>query len=175
MSMEKSKDVDNVPQDDFKWFGEGFSGFPKRLPDDTVEYVIYIIDAGLTSDAQIRERLRAVETAANLLCKKLLKDYIWQRESFTLDLKREDGTWLLRGTTNYGDSVADEWLIVYLLREISKQNKDAWIRIYDTDGEFLLIEAANALPKWLNPEVAENRVSLTPLRHTTTLTPHRSG
>ncbi|EKG10572.1 SGT1 domain-containing protein [Macrophomina phaseolina MS6] len=156
--MEKSKDVDNVPQDDFKWFGEGFSGFPKRLPDDTVEYVIYIIDAGLTSDAQIRERLRAVETAANLLCKKLLKDYIWQRESFTLDLKREDGTWLLRGTTNYGDSVADEWLIVYLLREISKQNKDAWIRIYDTDGEFLLIEAANALPKWLNPEVAENRV-----------------
>lgn len=67
-------------------------------------------------------------------------------------------TWLLRGRTNYGDSVADEWLIVYLLRELSKKFPDAWIRVYDTDGEFLLIEAANALPKWLNPEVAENRV-----------------
>jgi hypothetical protein len=28
----------------------------------------------------------------------------------------------------------------------------------DTDGEFLLIEAANALPRWLNPEIADNRV-----------------
>lgn len=69
------------------------------------------------------------------------------------------GTWLLRGRTNYGDSVADEWLIVYLLRELSKKFPDAWTRVYDTDGEFLLIEAANTLPKWLNPEVAENRVS----------------
>jgi len=69
------------------------------------------------------------------------------------------GTWLLRGRTNYGDSVADEWLIVYLLRELSGKFPDAWIRVYDTDGEFLLIEAANSLPKWLNPEVAENRVS----------------
>ncbi|KAK0628014.1 Protein ecdysoneless-like protein [Lasiodiplodia hormozganensis] len=146
-------------RDDFKWFGEGFDGFPKRLPDDTVEYIIFIIDSKLT-DSQVRERLRSLETAANLLTKKLLKDYIWQRESFKLELKREDGTWLLRGTTNYGDSVADEWLIVYLLREISKQFADAWIRVYDTDGEFLLIEAANTLPKWLNPEVAEHRVWL---------------
>ena len=28
----------------------------------------------------------------------------------------------------------------------------------DTDGQFLLIEAANALPRWLNPEVADLRV-----------------
>lgn len=55
--------------------------------------------------------------------------------------------------------MADEWLIVYLLRELSNKFLDAWIRVYDTDGEFLLIEAANTLPKWLNPEVAENRVS----------------
>ena len=55
--------------------------------------------------------------------------------------------------------MADEWLIVYLLRELSNKFPDAWIRVYDTDGEFLLIEAANTLPKWLNPEVAENRVS----------------
>ena len=53
----------------------------------------------------------------------------------------------------------DEWLIVYILRDLSRQYPDAWIKIGDTDGEFLLIEAANALPRWLNPEVAENRVS----------------
>lgn len=151
---EKSKD-----KDDLKWFGEGFDGFPKRLPDDTVEYVVFVIDPK-SSEAQIRERLRSIESAADALSKNLLKDYIWQREPFDLQLKREDGCWLLRGTTNYGDSVADEWLIVYLLRELSKQFPEAWIRLYDTDGEFLLVEAANVLPKWLNPEIAENRVWL---------------
>lgn len=66
----------------------------------------------------------------------------------------------LRGRTNYGDSVEDEWLIVFILRELSYKFSDAWIRIIDTDGEFLLIEAANVLPPWLNPEVADFRVSL---------------
>ena len=31
--------------------------------------------------------------------------------------------------------------------------------VKDNDGEFLLIEAANFLPKWLEPENCENRVS----------------
>ena len=34
------------------------------------------------------------------------------------------------------------------------------IRMEDSDGEFLLIEAAHFLPKWLKPETSENRVSL---------------
>jgi hypothetical protein len=145
------------PQEELKWFGEGFDGFPKKLPDDVVEYMVFIIDSRL-SDIQTRERLQAFQRALNVLEKKFLKEYIWQRDSLKLDLVREEHRWLLRGRSNYGDSVADEWLIVYFLRELSKEFKDAWIRIYDSDGEFLLIEAANALPKWLNPEVAENRV-----------------
>ncbi|KAF2851293.1 SGT1 family protein-like protein Sgt1 [Plenodomus tracheiphilus IPT5] len=145
------------PQDDLKWFGQGFDGFPKKLPDDVVEYIILIIDSRL-SDIQTRERLQAFQRALGVLEKKFLKEYIWQRDALKLELVREEHRWLLRGQTNYGDSVADEWLIVYLLRELSKEFRDAWIRIYDSDGEFLLIEAANALPKWLNPEVAENRV-----------------
>lgn len=145
------------PQGGLKWFGEGFDGFPKKLPDDVVEYIIFIIDSTL-SDIQTRERLQVFQRALNTLEKKFLKEYIWQRDSLKLELVREEQRWLLRGHTNYGDSIADEWLIVYLLRELSKEFKDAWIRIYDSDGEFLLIEAANALPKWLTPEVADNRV-----------------
>jgi hypothetical protein len=161
--------------DGFKWFGEGFDGFPKRLPDDCVEYIIHLIDTRFATAAKIRTRLNEILKASNDLKKKLLKDYVWQRDEFELklfpnpssttadvpplsqDLK---GRQYLRGRTNFGDSIADEWLIVYLLLKLSKQFTDAWIRIYDTDGEFLLIEAANALPKWLNPEIAENRVWL---------------
>ena len=71
----------------------------------------------------------------------------------------DQGMSCLRGRTNYGDSVEDEWLVVYILRELSKQHSDVWIKTVDKDGEFLLIEAANALPRWLNPEIADNRVS----------------
>ena len=30
--------------------------------------------------------------------------------------------------------------------------------VFDTDGEFLLIEAAEALPAWVKPTNSENRV-----------------
>jgi hypothetical protein len=56
--------------------------------------------------------------------------------------------------------VEDEWLVVYILRELSKLYPDLWIEAVDTDGQFLLIEAANALPRWLNPEIADHRVCL---------------
>ena len=32
-------------------------------------------------------------------------------------------------------------------------------RVEDGDGDFLLVEAANSLPRWLKPETATNRVS----------------
>lgn len=38
---------DQPPDDGLKWFGEGFDGFPKRLPDDCVEYIIYLVDSTL--------------------------------------------------------------------------------------------------------------------------------
>jgi hypothetical protein len=144
-------------KDDFKWFGEGFSGFPKKLPDDTVEYAVFMIDSKL-AETQITARLRTVLQDTIAFAKDLLKGYIWQRDGFSLELKKHDGLWALRGRTNYGDSVADEWLIVHILRELSKKQPDTWIRVYDSDGEFLLIEAANTLPRWLKPEISENRI-----------------
>lgn len=70
------------------------------------------------------------------------------------------GITLLRGRTNYGDSIEDEWVIVFILRELTKKHKDLWVKVMDSDGEFLLVEAAGTLPGWLEPEVADNRVSL---------------
>lgn len=42
--------------------------------------------------------------------------------------------------------------------KFSALNKDCIIRIIDTDGEFLLIELADLLPKWANPDTCEQRV-----------------
>ncbi len=45
-----------------------------------------------------------------------------------------------------------------MLRELSKLYPHVWARVRDTDGEFLLVEAAKAVPKWLNPERDANRI-----------------
>lgn len=37
-------------------------------------------------------------------------------------------------------------------------SKDIWVKVTDSDGEFLLIEASGTLPAWLEPDVADNRV-----------------
>lgn len=146
-------------QDGLKWFGEGFDGFPRILPEDCVEYTIYIIDSEL-NDLEKREKLRSVRNAGINLMQKLTNDFIWQRDSFNLSLERENGENVLQGRTNFGDSVENEWLIVYILRELSNNSPQIWIRIVDSDGQFLLIEAAGVLPKWLNPEIADFRVWL---------------
>ncbi|PQE13323.1 regulatory factor sgt1 protein [Rutstroemia sp. NJR-2017a BVV2] len=163
-------------ENDFEGFGDNFSGFPKRLPEDTVEYSLYIIDRELKSQKDIHSRLEDVRKESLKLTKDLLTDYIWQRDGFRLEMKTEKGmtsarvrkvptadvatgSMYLHGLTNFGDSVEDEWLIVYILKELSSRFPNLWIKVVDTDGEFLLIEAANALPRWLNPEIADNRDS----------------
>ncbi|KAI9707535.1 MAG: hypothetical protein M1836_000496 [Candelina mexicana] len=150
----------DAPENDFQWFGEGFQGFPKKLPEDCIEYTLYIIDSKLKTSADIRAVLKDVQRTATDFTRELLKDYIWQRESFSLEIQTVDQLPFLRGQTNYGDSIEDEWLIVYLLRELSRRFTKLWIKVVDADGEFLLVEAANALPRWLNPEIADNRVWL---------------
>ncbi len=167
-------------EEDIAWFKSTFHPIPKpALPDDCIEYSIYIISTSLDAadDSEVRLRLREVQRYSSDLQRQWLKEYVWQRQGFALELQKEDGEvcmpvgWttmneltlplgvsFLRGHTEYGDSIEDEWVVVWLLREISKKFFSAWIKVTDNDGEFLLIEASGSLPPWLEPDVAENRV-----------------
>jgi SGT1 protein len=167
-------------EEDLAWFKSTFHPIPRpALPDDCIEYSIYIISDALdtVNDSETRLRLREVQKHAAVLQKQWLTDYIWQRQGFGLEIQKEDGEVcmpkrraienqltthvglsFLRGRTEYGDSIEDEWVVVWLLRELTKKFSDAWIKVTDNDGEFLLIEASGTLPSWLEPDVAENRV-----------------
>ncbi|KAK5061199.1 hypothetical protein LTR84_007741 [Exophiala bonariae] len=167
-------------EEDLAWLKSTFHPIPKpALPDDCIEYSLYILSDSLdaNNDSELRLRLRDVQKQATDLQKRYLKDYIWQRQGFSLELNKEDGEVcldaqrkagnrltrspglsFLRGRTEYGDSVEDEWVIVWILRELTKSFQDLWAKVTDSDGEFLLIEASGTLPAWLEPEVAENRV-----------------
>ncbi|KAL4931240.1 putative regulatory factor Sgt1 [Aspergillus undulatus] len=153
-----------MTQEDIEWFKSTFRPIPKpELPDDCIDYSIHYVPSNpavVDEAADTRTRLTEVHKSSAELTKQLLKDYIWQRDPFRLEITKNDGTTTLSGRTNFGDSVEDEWVVVYLLLELTKKHKDIWATVTDNDGQFLLAEAAGALPSWLEPEIADNRVWL---------------
>ncbi|CAI2735272.1 unnamed protein product [Schistosoma spindalis] len=85
--------------------------------------------------------------------------YQWYRDPFKLWIQSISvDSFFLFGCVDCGESVEDEWFIVWMLAEISKSDPEVIIQVTDEDGEFLLIECANQLPSWINPENSENRV-----------------
>ena len=69
------------------------------------------------------------------------------RHSINPDANIAPGFSYLHGITSYGDNVEDEWLVVYLLRELTKSFPQLWVRVFDTDGEFRL-KWQGALHRW---------------------------
>ncbi|CAK7235425.1 hypothetical protein SEUCBS140593_009278 [Sporothrix eucalyptigena] len=120
--------------------------FGSALQEDTAEYMLFAIGDGpgatTTPASKPRAMLDQLRKSALELSESLTKDYIWQRDAFDLQLV----------------SRKDEWLIVYMLRQLTKSFPSAWARICDNDGEFLLIEGTKAVPSWITPEIDTNRV-----------------
>ncbi|EMR63271.1 putative aaa family atpase protein [Eutypa lata UCREL1] len=114
-------------KDKTEFFGNGFEEFPRRLPENCVEYMIFIIDSQIESRKLLSD-LEAIRKAAVQLCERFTKGYIWQRDVFQLQAKNENGLVYLHGTTDYGDSVEDEWLIVFLLHELTKSFPSLWVK-----------------------------------------------
>ena len=86
------------------------------------------------------------------------RGHIWQVEApeWRFDAARA----CVHGRMVYGDNVEDEWLLVYLLRQTTRTVPGCVAKVTDTDGDFLLIQAADELPDWLQPETAVHRVFL---------------
>ncbi|CAE7081730.1 unnamed protein product [Rhizoctonia solani] len=131
-----------------------------QVAEDTLEYSLYPRNYD-ESPAALRTLI--LEYVAGLLP----SDFLWHRDSFEIAVQhpeqmgsksiQDTSKWNFYGRMRVGDCVDDEWCAVWLLREISIK-WDLVVSVHDTDGEFLLIEAADTLPAWVTPENAENRV-----------------
>ena len=149
------------------------------VSEDTLLYVLY-------PPPPLSDNASCTSLAASItdLVPTLLPNFLWHRDPFQLkiapdpDARRGEEKNILEGRMRVGDAVDDEWCAVWLLREISKR-WDVVIRFVrapptsfpphlilasasDSDGEFLLIEAAESLPRWVNPSNAINRVRTPP-------------
>ena len=114
-------------------------------------------------EASVAEALEACRAACMSHLEPHLDGYIWQRDPFQLEVVAASGGARglpahLAGATAFGDNVEDEWFIVWLLVELTRAFPTLTARVWDNDGEFLLIECAFHLPKWVKPEAVANRV-----------------
>ncbi|KAG8932821.1 hypothetical protein FRC02_000505 [Tulasnella sp. 418] len=135
---------------------------PPTIADDTVIYRIYP-PQDVSSDKTAVSSISAL-MLSYVQDSLLPSNHIWHRDAFTLKVVEEEersgksaNQWVIEGTMRVGDCVDDEWCVVWLLTEISKK-WDVVISVYDSDGEFLLIEAAEHLPNWVTPTNSENRI-----------------
>uniref|UniRef100_A0A665U881 Ecdysoneless homolog (Drosophila) n=1 Tax=Echeneis naucrates TaxID=173247 RepID=A0A665U881_ECHNA len=135
---------------------------PEGFATDLVQYKLFLIQPDGSSSKQTEKHL--LQLVEEILAKvaPFLIEYIWQSQSFNLKYHPEKGDVpaYIGGSTQFGDNVEDEWFIVYLLQQITEAFPELAASVQDNDGEFLLIEAAEYLPKWLNPDTSENRVFL---------------
>lgn len=130
---------------------------------DCLDVRIFVDPADeLGEDTSALERCHAALAAISGRLAPRLDRSIWHREPFELHVAAaEDAAFPephLCARMAFGDSVDDEWFAVGLLLQLTKEQRDTTIVARDSDGEFLLIEAAESLPRWLTPETAPNRV-----------------
>ncbi|XP_060881432.1 protein ecdysoneless [Metopolophium dirhodum] len=142
--------------------------------EDYVEYFLFVrLDDSEEDAEEMVKHINHLNTKALELVDRLSEQYIWHKDRFNLiprfcpsaelrqsfsDTSDEVLPPHLYGVTHYGDNIEDEWFIVYLLKEITKEYPELVARVIDSDGEFLLIEAAECLPNWANPDNCDQRV-----------------
>ncbi|XP_062552582.1 protein ecdysoneless [Armigeres subalbatus] len=147
--------------------------------DDFVEY--WLFPTGLerkdVSLENCESQLEELQAEVNKLARDYCRRYIWHRDGFKVVIRKGDRVQRLLieastdqevpavqlplhlyGITHYGDNVQDEWFIVSLLFHLTRRIPGLLARVVDSDGEFMLIEAAEHLPRWANPERCEGRV-----------------
>ena len=140
--------------------------FGESRLENVVEYKIYSIRL---DGVENENNVNLEDTLYDVLsyAQTLIGDYIWQNDCFNLtcqelkqpkEMEHSEKFKFLNGSTNFGTNVEDEWFIVYLLFSITKEFPQLFATVSDNDGEFLLIEAAEYLPKWLEPDTSGNRV-----------------
>ncbi|OMJ08312.1 Protein SGT1 [Smittium culicis] len=101
-----------------------------------------------------------ISTYENILDDLQLKLYEYVEEKILGFIWNQDKPPSITGTVFFGDSMQDEWLMVWILFQISKEFQKIVICVSDNDGDFILAESALEIPTWLTPENSKNRVFL---------------
>ena len=71
--------------------GDAFTGFQMSLPENCVEYMLFVINDQPEAQRTTLSSLEAIRKVALKRLDELTADYIWQREPLKLETKIENG------------------------------------------------------------------------------------
>ncbi len=113
------------------------------MEDDFVEYFIY------TSRSSTGPEMNDLRDSILEVLAPYLIDYLWHIDRFNVQIgnSKTGEPAFLTGKVVFGDNIEDEWFVVGLLFKLTEL-LDVVVSVKDSDGELILIEAAEKLPKW---------------------------
>ena len=133
-----------------------------EVPQDTAEYDIY--DTTLLPPSPPPPP-SALPTLLSTLLSSLppyLSTYLWHSEGFSLHPSLSSPLPHLSGSSHFSHCLDDLYLLTCVLFHLSSTFPSLLIRLIDSDGHFLLIDVAHALPPSLSsPEGLDHRVWIT--------------
>ncbi|KAE8905662.1 hypothetical protein PF005_g649 [Phytophthora fragariae] len=134
--------------------------FPPPTVDENEARYCFFLPASPTasSDEDLHHAAKKQCSAFLAFAAQQTRGFLWHKHRFHLQVISKSGRYILSGRTSVGDAIQDEWVVAKLLFDITKQFPGVVGRIADSDGEFLLIESAEALPDWVTPEDSDRRV-----------------
>ncbi|XP_054009481.1 protein ecdysoneless [Hylaeus anthracinus] len=143
--------------------------------DDLLECYLYPKICYTKSSETITEEILLQEiTKFNNEIAPYVQDYIWHsdtlifhprtKQALILEKLIENSTSIEESdilphiyvSLHFDEDISDEWFVVFLIFKLTQTFDGLITKLVDSDGEFLLIEAANVLPPWANPETCEN-------------------
>ncbi len=131
---------------------------------ELVECEFFLRDAPTVDARDADAFVDAARVVVNAEIDAITVGHVWNREKFFVDVvgegrgndSRRAARRRLGGGVSYGDCVDDCWYVAHIAREISLRHVSIVLaaRVWDEDGEFLLIETAETLPRWVTPRRA---------------------
>ena len=92
---------------------------PPSIAEDTVQYALYPPEPK-SDRTSVTSLALAVQDFVDSL---LTGGFLWHRDVFQLLVvqDRDNSGWFLEGRMRVGDSIDDEWCVVWLLRQVSER------------------------------------------------------
>lgn len=154
-----------------------YTKIPKVKEDDVLECFLYPKICYTKPSITITEEILLQEiTKFNEVIAPYIEGYIWHNDNLIFHPRTKEALLLeklIENSTTVGEcnilphiyirlrfdeDISDEWFVVFLIFKLTQAFNGLIAKVIDSDGEFLLIEAANVLPPWANPETCENHV-----------------
>jgi hypothetical protein len=97
---------------------QGIFNRPPSIAEDTIQYALYPPESN--SD---RTSVTSLALAIQHFVDSLLTDFLWHRDFFQVKVVQDSDRsgWFLEGRMRVGDSIDDEWCVVWLLRQVSEK------------------------------------------------------